>query len=101
MLSAFTGSNRLFGAVSSLMYNATTPSVGSGAASKAAPQIAFLLLVFVHSRDVVEGTTVSLHVLDHEVVLAAHQVFEPYLLACLKLPAEYVLGPVACLGLRT
>src|SRR5215216_5412378 len=38
MLSAFTESNRLFGAVISLMYNATTPSIGGGAALGAAPQ---------------------------------------------------------------
>src|SRR5215211_6581384 len=99
--STFTKSNCLFGATCSVMYNAITPSVRCGAALAAAPQIAFLLLVFVHSRDVVEGTTVSLHVLDHEVVLAAHQVFDPYLLASLKLPAEYVLNPLAWLSLRT
>lgn len=41
MLSALTGSDRLFGAVCSFMYNAITPSVGSGAAFGAAPQSGF------------------------------------------------------------
>ena len=72
-----------------------------GAALAAAPQIAFLLLVFVHSRDVVEGTTVSLHVLDNQLMLVAHQVLDADLLASLKLPAEYVLNPLAWLSLRT
>jgi hypothetical protein len=54
----------------------------------------------VDGAHVVERAAVALDVLDHEVVLTAHQVLDTDLLACLKLPAEYVLNPLACLGLR-
>src|SRR5215218_4164517 len=98
--SAFTKSNRLFGAVCSFVYNATTPSVRGGAARKAAPLIAFLLPIFVHSRDVVEGPTVSLHVLDHKMVLAADELLDTDLLASLKVAVQNVLNPLASFGLR-
>src|SRR5215208_1702888 len=100
MFSAFTESNRCFGDVCSFVYNATTPSVGGGAATKAAPLTLSLLANVVHGRDVVEGPAITLDVLDHEVMLTAHQVLCTNLLASLELATQDVLDPLASLGLR-
>src|SRR5215212_3427986 len=100
MLSAFTESNRLFGVACSSVYNAITPSMGGGAALVATPPGRFLFLVPMHGRHVVERAAVPLHVLDHQVMLTAHQVLRADLLAGLKRSAQNVLDPLAGLSLR-
>src|SRR5918995_3737001 len=101
MFSVFTESNRCFGEVCSLVYNATTLSVGGGAALVAAPLTLSLLAIVVHGRDVVEGPAITLGVLDHQVMLTAHQVVCTNLLASLELATQDVLDPLAGLGLRS
>src|SRR5215216_6698588 len=101
MFSDLRGSIFLSIAVCSLVYNVITPSVKRRGRERHGPAPGRLPAVLVHGRHVVEGATISLHVLDHQVVLTAHKVFDADLLASCKLAVKDVLDPLASLCLRS
>src|SRR5215216_106837 len=100
MFSDLRGSIFLSIAVCSLVYNVITPSVKRRGRERHGPATGRLPSVLVHGRHVVKRAAISLHVLDHQVVFAAHEVLNTDLLTGLKLAVQDVLDPLPSLRLR-
>src|SRR5215218_11377438 len=100
MFSDLSGSIFLSVAFCSLVYNVITPSVKGRGRERHGPATGRLPSVLVHSRHVVKRAAISLHVLDHQVVFAAHEVLNTDLLTGCKLAVQNVLDPLPSLRLR-
>src|SRR5215211_8172205 len=100
MFSGLSGRIFLSVAFCALVYNFITPSVKGRGRERHGPATGRLPSVLVHGRHVVKRAAIPLHVLDHQVVLAAHKVLDADLLTGLKLAVKYVLNPLPSLRLR-